>query len=123
MRHARASRGVGGNFRAGVERDDVPHAGGGVRAREQHPLRSERGRVDGQGQQDFQAGQQAARRRRLGEHLQQVRPDESIRRLQGKRLRSRGRIAGAGGVLQTRLIVLWLEEGHIHSVKVIGASI
>ena len=33
--------------------DDVPHAGGGVRAREQHPLRLERGGVDGQGQQDF----------------------------------------------------------------------
>ena len=26
-------------FRAGAERDDLPHAGGGVRAREQHPLR------------------------------------------------------------------------------------
>ena len=37
---SRASRGVGGNFRAGVERDDpatAGHAGGGVRAREQHP--------------------------------------------------------------------------------------
>ena len=29
---------------------------------------------------------QAARRRGLGEHLQQVRPDESVRRLQGKRV-------------------------------------
>ena len=48
----RASRGVGGNFRVGVERDDpatAGHAGGGVRAREQHSLRLERGRVDGQG--------------------------------------------------------------------------
>jgi acyl-CoA reductase-like NAD-dependent aldehyde dehydrogenase len=31
------------------------------------------------GQIDFQDGEQAARRRRLGEHLQQIRLDESVR--------------------------------------------
>ena len=102
-RHACASRGVGGNFRAGVERDDVSHAGGGVRTREQHSLRPERGRVDGQRQQDFQDGQQAARRCHLGEHLQQVRSDESVWWLQGKRVWSRGRVARAGGVLPVGL--------------------
>ncbi len=102
-RHRIASRGAGGNFRAGVERDDVPHAGGGGRTREQHALRFERRRVDGQGQQDFQDREPAPRRRRLGEHLQQIRPDESVRRLQGKRLRSRRRNSRAGGVLQVGL--------------------
>ena len=98
-----ASRGAGGNFRAGVERDDVPHAGGSRRTREQHALRLERRRVDGQGQQDFQDRQPAPRRRRLGEHLQQVRPDESLRRLQGKRFWPRRRRAGTGGVLPVGL--------------------
>ena len=51
-----ASHGAGGNFRTGAERDDIPHAGGSDRAREQHALRIERRRVDGQGQQDFQDG-------------------------------------------------------------------
>ena len=35
----------------------------------------------------------AASRRRLGEHLQPLRPDEPVRRLQGIRLRARGRPA------------------------------
>ena len=39
-----------------------------------------------------------------GEYLQQVRPDESVRWLQGKRLRSRRRLAGAGGVLPVGLM-------------------
>ena len=88
-----ASHRAGGNFRTGAERDDVPHAGGSVRAREQHALRLERRRLDRQRQQDFQDREQTARRRRLGEHLQQVRPDESVRRLQGKRLWPRRRAA------------------------------
>ena len=37
----------------------------------------------------------AARRRRLGEHVQPVRPDLAVRRLQGVRLRPRGRPARA----------------------------
>ena len=53
------------------------------------------------------ARKSGTRRRRLGEHLQQVRPDESIRRRQGKRLRSRRRIAGAGGGLPVGLS--WLS--------------
>jgi hypothetical protein len=39
-----ASRGVGGNYRAGVDRDDVSRAGGGIQAREQYLLRLERGK-------------------------------------------------------------------------------
>ena len=102
-RHGLASRGAGGNFRTGARRDDVPHPGGSRRTREQHALRPERRRVDGQGQQDFQDRQPAPRRRRLGEHLQQVRSDQPVWRLQGKRLRPRRRIAGSGGLLPVGL--------------------
>ena len=42
-------------------------------------------------------GRPAARRRGLGQHVQQVRPDLAVRRLQGVRLRPRGRPARAGG--------------------------
>src|SRR5439155_20179315 len=38
-------------------------------------------------------GAAPARRRRLGEHVQPLRPDLALRRLQGVRLRPRGRVA------------------------------
>ena len=40
----------------------------------------------------------AARRRRLGQHVQPLRPGLAVRRLQGVRLRARGRPARAGGL-------------------------
>ena len=43
-----------------------------------------------------------ARRRRLGEHVQPLRPDEPVRRLQGVRLRPRGRPARARAVPRLR---------------------
>ena len=43
------------------------------------------------GAKAFEVAGAAARRRRLAEHLQQVRPDGRVRRLQGERLRARGR--------------------------------
>ena len=43
------------------------------------------------GAKAFEVASRAARRRRLAEHLQQVRPDGRVRRLQGERLRPRGR--------------------------------
>ena len=53
------------------------------------------GRLDRQGQPDPGDGQAAPGRRRVGQHLQPVRPDEPVRRLQGVGLRSRGRPATA----------------------------
>ena len=44
----------------------------------------------------------AAGRRGLGQHVQQVRPDLAVRRLQGVRVRARGRPARAGGVPRWR---------------------
>ena len=51
-----------------------------------------------------------ARRRRVGEHVQPLRPDEPIRRLQGIRLRPRGRPARARALpgLRRRGDVWWL---------------
>ena len=48
-RHREPSHRAGGNLRPGAERDDLPHAGGSDRAREQHALRPERRRLDRQG--------------------------------------------------------------------------
>src|SRR5690606_1624315 len=47
-------------------------------------------------------GQRAACGRRVGQHVQQVRPDQPVRRLQGVRLRTRGRPAGTRCVSQGR---------------------
>jgi hypothetical protein len=94
---------AGGDLRTGAQRDDVPHARGSNRAREQHALRPQRRRLDRQRQQDLQDGEQAARRCGVGEHVQQVRPDEPVRRLQGKRLRTRRRPARLAAVLAAQL--------------------
>ena len=80
-----------GDLRPGRVGDDVPHARRGRRAGEQLGLRAGRGRLDRQRLQGLPGRGRAARRRRLAEHLQQVRPDGRVRRLQGERLRPRGR--------------------------------
>ena len=49
------------------------------------------GSLDGQGLADPLDGRAAAGRRRLGEHVQPLRPCVAVRRLQGVRLRPRGR--------------------------------
>ena len=49
------------------------------------------GRLDRQGLADPEDRQRAARRRGLGQHVQQVRPDQPVRRLQGVGLRPGGR--------------------------------
>ena len=43
------------------------------------------------GSKAFEVASRAARRRRVAEHLQPLRPDGRVRRLQGERLRARGR--------------------------------
>ncbi len=52
---------------------------------------SERRGVDGEGEPHLQDGRRHERRRGVGQHLQPLRPDQPVRRLQGVRLRPRGR--------------------------------
>ena len=78
-------------FGPGRVGDDVPDAQGGRRAREQLGLRARRRRVDGQRLEGVRGRERAAGRRRVAEHLQPLRPDGRVRRLQGERLRARGR--------------------------------
>ena len=82
-----------GDLRTRAVRADVPHAGRGRRQGQQHPVRPVRGHLDRQGQPHPGRRRQAARRRHLGQHVQPVRPVEPVRRLQGVRLRPRGRPA------------------------------
>ena len=70
---------------------DVPHPGGGDREGEQLDLRAGRRHLDRQGREGVRGRRRAAGRRGLAEHLQPLRPDRRVRRLQGERLRPRGR--------------------------------
>ena len=64
---------------------------------QQHALRPLGRRVDREGQPDPLDGVAAAGRRGVGQHLQPVRPGQPVRRLQGVRVRPRGRHATAWG--------------------------
>ena len=85
-----------------LSRAHLPHAGRGGREGEQHAVRAERRRLDGEGLADPLDGGAAARRRRLGEHVQPLRPGLAVRRLQGVGLRPRGRPARARAVPEFR---------------------
>ena len=87
-----------GDLRAGALDPDVPHARGGRREGEQHAVRPVRRGVDGEGLADPVDGRAPAGRRRLGEHVQPVRPGVAVRRVQGEWLRPRGRAPRAGAV-------------------------
>ena len=80
-----------GDLRPGAVGADVPHARRGGREGQQHAVRPLRRRLDRQGLAHPPHGQQAQGRRGVGQHVQQVRPDQPVRRLQGVRLRPRGR--------------------------------
>ena len=62
---------------------------------EQHPVRPLRGRLDREGQPDLVDGAADARGRCVGQHVQQVRPREPVRRVTGSP-GSGGRAAGTG---------------------------
>ena len=64
---------AGGDLRPGAVGADLPHAGRGDREGQQHRLRPVGGRLDREGQPHPVDGLQAARRRRLGEHVQPLR--------------------------------------------------
>ena len=74
-----------------LSRAHVPHAGRGRRQGQQHHLRPLGRHLDGEGLAHPQDREPAPRRRRVGQHVQQVRPDVALRRLQAVRLRPRGR--------------------------------
>ena len=101
-RRAELPHRAGGDLRAGALRADVPHAGRGGREGEQHDVRPERGRVDGEGLAHPLDGAAPARRRRVGEHVQPLRSDVAVRRLPRVRLRPRGRPARARAVPEVR---------------------
>ena len=88
----------GGGLRAGAVGADVPHPAGGGRQGQQHALRPVRRRLDRQGVAHPLDGRPAARGRGVGQHVQPVRPDVAVRRLQGVRLRPRGRPARPRGL-------------------------
>ena len=71
----------------------VPHGRRGRREGEQHSVRPVGRRLDREGVAHPADGRTPARRRRVGEHVQPVRPDVAVRRLQGERLRPRRRPA------------------------------
>ena len=81
----------GGDLRPGADRDDLPDARRGGGQGQQHPVRAVRRGVDREGLPGDGHGRGAAGRGRLGQHLQPVRPDRELRRLQGVRLRPGGR--------------------------------
>ena len=101
-RRAELPHRAGGDLRAGALGAHVPHARRGGREGEQHAVRPERRGLDGEGLAHPLDGRAAARRRRLGEHVQPLRPDVAVRRLQGVRLRPRGRPPRARAVPRLR---------------------
>ena len=70
----------------------------GGREGQQHAVRPVGRRLDREGLADPLDGRPAARRRGVGQHVQPVRPDLAVRRLQGVGLRPRGRPPRAGGL-------------------------
>src|SRR5690349_1516098 len=90
-RLADASRRHRGDLRAGAVGADVPHTPGGGGQGEQHGIRPLRGRLDREGLAHPLDGRPAQGRCGLGQHVQPLRPDVALRRLQGVGLRSRGR--------------------------------
>ena len=81
------------------------HARGGGREGQQHAVRAERRRLDREGLADPLDDPAPAGRGRLGEHLQPVRPDQPVRRLQGVRLRPRGRPARPRALSRVRRVI------------------
>ena len=79
--------GARGDLRSGAGRDDLPHAGRGGRARQQHPLRPRRLRLDRERQSRARSRRPNQGGRRLDQFDQHVRRRLGLRRLSRKRLR------------------------------------
>ena len=89
---------AGGDLRPGALGPDVPHPGRGAGESQQHAVRAVGRRLDREGVADLVDGFPAAGRSGVGEHVQQVRSDVTVRGLQGIRLRPGRRPARPGGV-------------------------
>ncbi len=86
------------DLRPGAVGAVVPYARRGRRQGQQHPVRPVGRHLDGEGVADPRGRRQAPGGCRLGQHVQQVRPDLALRRLQGVGLRPRRRPPRPGGV-------------------------
>lgn len=86
------------DLRPGPVRSHVPDPRRGRRQGQQLPVRPLRRHLDREGLPDPGRREQTARGRHLVQHVQQVRPDLAVRRLQGVGLRPRGRPSRPGGV-------------------------
>ena len=82
-------------FGPGAVDPHLPNAGRGGREGEQHAVRPVRRDLDREGLADPVDGRAPEGRRGVGEHVQPVRPGVAVRRLQGERVRARGRPARA----------------------------
>ncbi len=76
----------------------LPHARGGGRQGQQHELRPGLRRLEREGESHALGRRAPARRGHLGEHLQPLRPDESLRRRARVGVRSRGWPSRSRGV-------------------------
>ena len=88
----------GRDLRAGPLDHELPDSGRSHRESQQHPLRLVGGGVDLEGLADPVDGRPPPGRGGVGQHLQQVRSGLTVRRLQGVRIRTRGRTARAAGL-------------------------
>ena len=93
-RRAGLDRRRGGDFRAGAGLHDVPHAGRGAGARQQHALRPRRLGLVGEHQRHPRRRGAGEGRRRLGQLHQPLRRRRRLRRLSRERLRARRRPRG-----------------------------
>ena len=100
----------GGDLRAGPVRAHVPHARGGGREGQQHAVRPVGRDLDRQGFADPAHGQADEGRRGLGQHVQPVRPDLAVRRVQGIGLRPRGRDARPSRLRPARGPLRWFPR-------------
>ena len=87
-----------GDLRAGPVGAHVPHPGRGRGQGQQHALRAVRRGLDREGKPDPLHGTTVARGRGLGQHLQQVRPGQPVRRVPRIRVRAGGRPGRPGRV-------------------------
>ncbi len=99
-RRARRDHRAGRDLRAGARADDLPHAGGGGRAGQQHPLRPRGERLDREHQPRARHRAEDQGGNGVDQLHQPVRRRRRVRRLSRERVRARGRAGGAVGVCE-----------------------
>ena len=112
-----------GDLRPGGVRAHVPHPGRGDREGQQLALRARGRDLDRQGGQGVRGGECAPSRSRVAEHLQPLRPDRSVRRVQGVRVRARGRPRRAAAVPRGRAVSDRLAVRKTYKLYIGGAFV